>query len=685
MRLFSKNYRKLNPRKISKKKTAFSLIEVAIVILILGIILVGVVGSKYVIKKARINSAMSLTKSAPINSISNNELWLETSVQNKAFSDDGNSIADGDNITIWKDRSYNQNPRTITVVGNGPTFSNSINFIQALRFSSNSSSDYLQINDASFLNNSDYTIMITEKRMALNDSGAKNYLVGEDGSFAIGYESETSIIQTHGEAASNNNQASVESFSSYSNKPRVITFTHSSINGNRIYVNATLANSDTTANATTHLSGITNLAIGKNYNGEIGEIVIFSRSLKAVEVQEIENYLTNKWNSPNNRDSVSSCTDGIITQNGCVQACLAPTTSEVNGISGTDSIADGNSASYSCNSTAYSGSTPTYSCSSGTLSPTPSASHCADSGCASGYNVNNNACEQQCTINSQTGIVDGTKVDSGSTSLSCNETDYSGTITYSCADGTFTLTSNDCVGVVTCTAPELLNSATDECDNANLFAWYDASDTSTITSSGNLVSSWSDKSDNSNNLSQGNSSYRPTTNSATLNGLNVIDFDGTNDTLQGTLASLGTNPELTIFAVVQYDVMRAANSILVFVGATSTDQGIGFGLHTSNGLNSFQWGSGSSHDGNYITGSYVIHGMTKTSSGNTTYVNGVAKPLNTSGSLSLASSPTIEISLDNFNNYLDGKVAEILIFNRELDSDERDSIETYLNDKWSVY
>lgn len=60
-----------------------------------------------------------------------------------------------------------------------------------------------------------------------------------------------------------------------------------------------------------------------------------------------------------------------------------------------------------------------------------------------------------------------------------------------------------------------------------LTSWYDAADTSTITSSGSpaKVSQWSDKSGNSIHLTQSNESLRPLTNSETINGLNVISCD----------------------------------------------------------------------------------------------------------------------------------------------------------------
>jgi prepilin-type N-terminal cleavage/methylation domain-containing protein len=147
----------LPTKKPNPKPSAFSLLELSIVILIIGLLIAGVIGSKHIIKKSRISSAHSLTNSAPINSITDNALWLESSYDDRAFTDEttdnsNNNIEDGDNLTSWVDSSYNQNKPTITAVGNGPTYANTINFVQAVKFN-DSEDNYLQINNAEFLNN----------------------------------------------------------------------------------------------------------------------------------------------------------------------------------------------------------------------------------------------------------------------------------------------------------------------------------------------------------------------------------------------------------------------------------------------------------------------------------------------------------------------------------------------------
>lgn len=78
-------------------------------------------------------------------------------------------------------------------------------------------------------------------------------------------------------------------------------------------------------------------------------------------------------------------------------------------------------------------------------------------------------------------------------------------------------------------------------------AWYDASDSDTITESGGSVSQWDDKSGNGRHAAQGTGANQPVLVQNTLGGLPGIDFDGSNDIL-----SLGGTNFATrnVFAVI---------------------------------------------------------------------------------------------------------------------------------------
>lgn len=67
--------------------------------------------------------------------------------------------------------------------------------------------------------------------------------------------------------------------------------------------------------------------------------------------------------------------------------------------------------------------------------------------------------------------------------------------------------------------------------------WLDASDLTTITESSGAVSEWRDKSGNGYAFTQSTSTLQPATGTTTLNGLNVIKFDGTDDWMVSTAAA----------------------------------------------------------------------------------------------------------------------------------------------------
>ena len=413
-----------------RNKSGFSLLEVAIVTVIIGLLIAGVVGSRHIIKKARINSAQAATRSSPINGVKGNRLWLETSLDDLSF---GNNLSNGDTISSWENNANNQNKVIISVPSgaSGPTYSNSINGVQAAKFSD---SNYLQIDNAQFLNGTDYTIIIVDKRVDLDSEETtdqdQNYLLGEDGSFAIGYESNTKIIQSHGEGESSTNIANIEPISSYNNKPRTIAFTHSSSQGNKIYINGTLANEDTSDEAKAHLTGLSNVFIGKGYNGEIGEIAIFERDIKNSERKEIEDHLTEKWNAPNNRDLSSDCTSSVITSTGCQALSCSYTVYGAEFPTGTVSDASG---TISCGTDDnFAGTDYTYSCSGGN----DINANCA---CASGYTYNSstNVCEMSCSYTVYGATVPTGSVSDASGTISCGTDDnFAGTdYTYSCSGG----------------------------------------------------------------------------------------------------------------------------------------------------------------------------------------------------------------------------------------------------------
>ncbi len=82
-----------------KKISAFSLIELSIVVLIIGILVAGVTQATSLVRKMRLQTAKSLTASSPVHGITDLALWLETSSDEGLSSDQTN---DGSPVYRWK-------------------------------------------------------------------------------------------------------------------------------------------------------------------------------------------------------------------------------------------------------------------------------------------------------------------------------------------------------------------------------------------------------------------------------------------------------------------------------------------------------------------------------------------------------------------------------------------------------
>ena len=205
-------------------------------------------------------------------------------------------------------------------------------------------------------------------------------------------------------------------------------------------------------------------------------------------------------------------------------------------------------------------------------------------------------------------------------------------------------------------------------DLTGLVAWWDASDTATITHDDTgAVSAWADKSGNGYSLTQPTSTRRPTTGATSLNSLNVLTFDGGDDIISATLAQ---SQPFTI-ATVWRDVPGDA-----------------------------RWYSSASNDVQYISwlgiyaGTAVLNGPAYTpntwaysthifnGSSSVVRLNGTAGSTGNPGATAMSGSLWIGSRTGSF--YLTGNVAEFIVAAGALTGSDLTDLETYLSDKWGL-
>jgi prepilin-type N-terminal cleavage/methylation domain-containing protein len=86
--------------KNSSLKKAFSLIELSLVILVIGVLIAGVVQASNLVFKFKIKTVQNLTRNSPVGSIQDLYLWLEPVMDESFLSSES---IDGNKISIWQD------------------------------------------------------------------------------------------------------------------------------------------------------------------------------------------------------------------------------------------------------------------------------------------------------------------------------------------------------------------------------------------------------------------------------------------------------------------------------------------------------------------------------------------------------------------------------------------------------
>ena len=212
-----------------------------------------------------------------------------------------------------------------------------------------------------------------------------------------------------------------------------------------------------------------------------------------------------------------------------------------------------------------------------------------------------------------------------------------------------------------------------------LVMWLDSADDTTFSySSGTVVSQWRDKSGLNNHVAQSTVANQPSR-SSTLNSRKIIVFDGSNDSLSSA-NSLDLSTTHTIFAIASQSV-GSSDAGLVSINNTLNN---GMTLHNASAYYAY-FGDGSKYVSYGIGAStyYIFTKVFKGSSSTTRqiYLNGTSAT--TSGTIT-ASDTTGVIRLGQQSTYLNGTIAEVIIFNRELTATELKQVHTYLGQKWGI-
>lgn len=238
--------------------------------------------------------------------------------------------------------------------------------------------------------------------------------------------------------------------------------------------------------------------------------------------------------------------------------------------------------------------------------------------------------------------------------------------------------------------PRAARSGFDPRTISGLVGWYDASDRASLfadTSGGSAagantgVGRWQDKSGQANHLTQGTANNRPTLIESVKNGLSILRFDASNDSLAfGTVT--GYTGAVSFFAVCYETSLR-----FLAIGGSSQNSFFGTAYVSGGGI---LWRNQADTGMTVIDANpnrFVLVAGVRTGTGtNQSRIRRDGGVVDSTGTIT----GTIEAGhvgqrTTAGGQFSGGDLAELLIYNRAVTDAELSAIEIGLNRKWSVY
>ncbi len=296
---------------LKRNKQAFSLVELSIVVLILGILLAGISNYNNFVSKASLISAQNITKSSGVLKIENIALWLDATTALNSFKPDGLTatdflpdISDKQTVGWWQDVNLQKvYPARLNLLADNLTnrpkyYVSAINNLPALYFDGN---DFLRTENLPtniLADQNEISIFVVQNvkssnlaTFTINSSTQTTENAGERVMLNAYYNN--IFYFDFGNFNSSDRITKTYTSQSYLAKPQLISAIKNG-NSSSFFINGKLeATQTTTSQINTNLSRY--LEIGTSFNGYIGEILIFNRAVKVKEKALIEKYLLNKW------------------------------------------------------------------------------------------------------------------------------------------------------------------------------------------------------------------------------------------------------------------------------------------------------------------------------------------------------------------------------------------------------
>ncbi len=218
-------------------------------------------------------------------------------------------------------------------------------------------------------------------------------------------------------------------------------------------------------------------------------------------------------------------------------------------------------------------------------------------------------------------------------------------------------------------------------DDANLIGWWDADDGATLTHNAGIVSSWADKGGTT-PITQTYGPERPTTGARSLNGRNVLDFNGSK--LMECNLAVPTSGNIAFHLALVLDGASSA-----FAAALAVEASNDFQIDANDGaafngrLNTAGIGSSVNLTGGPFSGALILSAIFDRTGAATAEIY-VADGLRGQTGYTTAIDPAVVMTLmtnRSQNANIDGAVGEVIVTS---DVSNRALHHTYLADKWGL-
>lgn len=296
-------------QKSKYSKNAFSLVELSIVILVIGILVAAITKGKDLYEDIKLTAARSITTSSSVSSIKGMVLWLETTMD-KSFNNGSDNKSDitfdeVNNIEIWNDvnpssavkvkYTSSTSAKRPTVVRSGIAGLPSVEFdgvddeMSSVAVIPRGSADYTVAIVWSSKSQAGTGTLWDQASNPVADKQRATYSISASaGDYNVGFAASSTQTINFANKAKNSRPTS-----------SIIVMEGGTLTG---YINGA-SNSQTLTDAVGLIIGDAASRIGSSllttnsspFKGQIAEIIIFDKALKETDVREIEDYFSQKY------------------------------------------------------------------------------------------------------------------------------------------------------------------------------------------------------------------------------------------------------------------------------------------------------------------------------------------------------------------------------------------------------